>query len=179
MNQCAGALEFLALHAVQQRKGQEQQPGGAVVFPPIWLALDEKNDRIDAADHPGGDYFVQAMQLACFQFEPLAPDRLGLPSEVEEPKVYLYGSPMPADAAVDGVVQVPALKEIVAGETHQRPGDERDGRDHIQPAKPRQRGGNVVTQGRGQILPPFRAFSLAVAFEGQNRDSQPVTRRQG
>ena len=64
MDQCAGALEFLALHAVKQGKGQEQEPGGAVTFPPIGLALDEENDRIDAADDAPGHYFVQPVQFA-------------------------------------------------------------------------------------------------------------------
>src|ERR1043166_4674820 len=178
MDQRPGALEFLALHAVEQRKGQEQEPGGAVIFPAIRLALDEENDRIDAADHAPGDYFVQSVQFACFQFEALVPDRLRAPGEVEEPYRDVDQSPVPADAAIYGVVQVLPLKKVLATEIHQRPGNERNGSDYIEPTKPRQCRGNVVAQGGGQILASFGTFSLTVSFEGQDRDGQPIARRQ-
>src|SRR5262249_18048210 len=102
MDQHAGLFEFVALNAVKQRDSQQQLSGCAVVLPTIWLAFDEQNGRIDAADHASGDHFVQPVQLCDLQLESFAPDGLRTPCKVEEPNVDLDQSAASSDDAVYG-----------------------------------------------------------------------------
>src|ERR1043166_2984964 len=105
------------------------------------------------------------MQFANFQIEPLAPHRLCAPGKVKEADIDLDQSSLPACDAVDGIVQFLTLKKTLTAVIYQRPVYERDRSNDVEPAKPRQRSGDVMAQGKGKIFPPFSALSFPFTLE--------------
>src|SRR5712692_8687431 len=112
LDQFAGLLEFPALHAVNEWNGEEQHPGRSVALLSSRLAFDKQNDRVDACDDATGDHFVQSMQFAKRQFEPIAPDRLTGLREIEQADADLQILPASAYDAVNRIIQLLTLKDV-------------------------------------------------------------------
>src|SRR5262249_43256528 len=137
--------------------------------------FDEQSDRVDDTDHPPGDHFIQPMQFVGLQFEALAPDWLRLPPQVEQSNIDLDESALLTDRAIDRVVQLLALEKIFAGVIDRSLVDKRNGGNDVEPAKPCQPRGDVVTQRKGQVLNSFSVPCFCFFLKGEYRNSQPIS----
>src|ERR1043166_1801377 len=131
------------------------------------LALDVQYDRVDPPHDPGGDQFVQSMQMAQRDVELPVPNGPSLTGQIQKPDADLKLLTAARDGAVDDVVELRVLGLLVRRSV----APARRWADDVEPAKPRQPGRDFVAEGKPQTF-----FVLAVNFtEREDGDAKPMT----
>src|SRR5947209_6332398 len=104
LDQASRFLIRLAFHAESQWDRQQQKARRPVTLASLRLALDVQDDRVDPRDDARRDQFVQAVQVAQRDVEPLAPNGLSLTRQVQKPDSNLKLLSAAGDGAIHDVV---------------------------------------------------------------------------